>query len=72
MVKLAVEDFEYTDHQMMFGLIREAVEQDKTEHREFVVEFVPVSLQSLLQELDLETEKLERLEEKLLEELLRV
>jgi len=71
LVKLAVEDFEYTDHQMMFGLIREAVEQDKTEHREFVVESVPVSLQSLLQELDLETEKLERLEEKLLEELLR-
>ena len=71
LIKLAVQDFEYTDHQMMFGLIREAVEQDKTEQHEFVVEAVPASLQSLLQELDLETEKLERLEEKLLEELLR-
>jgi len=71
LIKLAVQDFEYTDHQMMFGLIREAVEQDKTEQHEFVVESVPASLQSLLQELDLETEKLERLEEKLLEELLR-
>jgi DNA primase len=71
LIKLAVQDFEYTDHQMMFGLIREAVEQDKTEHHEFVVEAVPVSLQSLLQELDLQTEKLERMEEKLLEELLR-
>jgi DNA primase len=71
LIKLAVQDFEYTDHQMMFGLIREAVEQDNTEHHEFVVEAVPVSLQSLLQELDLETEKFERMEEKLLEELLR-
>jgi DNA primase len=71
LIKLAVQDFEYTDHQMMFGLIREAVEQDNTEHHEFVVDGVPVSLQSLLQELDLQTEKFERMEEKLLEELLR-
>ena len=71
LIKLAVQDFEYTDHQMMFGLIREAVEQDKTEQHEFVVESVPASLQSLLQELDLQSEKLDRLEDKLLEELLR-
>lgn len=71
LLKLAVQDFEYTDHQMMFGLIREAVEQDNTEHHEFVVESVPASLQSLLQELDSETGKFERMEEKLLEELLR-
>ncbi len=71
LVKLAVQDFEYTDHQMMFGLIREAVEQDNTEHHDFVVESVPVSLQGLLQEFDSETEKFERMEEKLLEELLR-
>ena len=71
LVKLAVQDFEYTDHQMMFGLIREAVEQDKTEHHEFVVESVPASLQSLLQELDVQADKLDRMEQKLLEELLR-
>ena len=71
LIQLTIQDFEYTDHQMMFGLIREAVEQDKTEHHEFVVESVPTSLQSLLQELDLQTEKLDRMEEKLLEELLR-
>ena len=71
LLKLAVQDFEYTDHQMMFGLIREAVEQDKTEHHEFVVESVPASLQGLLQELDTQTEKFERMEDKLLEELLR-
>ena len=72
LLKLAVQDFEYTDHQMMFNLIRESVEQDKTEHHEFVVESVPVSLQSLLQELDAQPEKkIERMDEKLLAELLR-
>jgi len=71
LLKLALQDFEYTDHQMMFGLIREAVEQDKTEHHEFVVESVPASLQSLLQELDVEGGKSERMDEKLLEELVR-
>jgi DNA primase len=71
LLKLTAQDFEYTDHQMFFGLVREAVEQDKTEHHEFVVESVPASFQSLLQELDAQTEKFERMEEKLLEELLR-
>ena len=71
LVKLAVQDFEYTDHQMMFGLIRESVEQDKTEQHEFVVESVPASLQGLLQDLDPQSEKFERMEEKLLEELVR-
>ena len=71
LLKLTSQDFEYTDHQMFFGFIRESVEQDKTEHHEFVVEAVPASLQSLLQEMDAQTEKFERMEEKLLEELLR-
>jgi DNA primase len=71
LLKLGIQDFEYTDHQMMFGLIRDALEQDKTEQHEFVVEAVPASLESLLQELDSQTEKSERMEGKLLEELLR-
>ncbi len=71
LVSLAVQDFEYTDHQMMFGLIRESVEQDKTEHHDFVVGAVPESLQGLSRELVAQTEKMERMDEKLLEELLR-
>jgi hypothetical protein len=66
-----VDDFEYTDHQMLFGLIREALEQDKTEQHDFVVESLPESLQSLMQDLNAQTEKAERVEEKLLEDLLR-
>ncbi len=71
LTSLNAQDFEYTDHQMLFGLIREAVEQDKTEQHEFVVDAMPVSLQGLSRELIAQAEKLERAEEKLLEELLR-
>ena len=71
LVALSAEDFEYTDHQMLFGLIREALEQDQTEQHEFVVESLPESLQGLTQDLGTQTEKSERVEEKLLQDLLR-
>ena len=51
LVSLTVQDFEYTDHQMMFRLIRESVEQDQTEHHDFVVGAVPDTLQGLSREL---------------------
>jgi DNA primase len=68
---LAREDFEYTDHQLLFGLIHEAVEQDQTEHHDFVVEALPESLRGLSRELLAQTEKLSSLDDKLLEELVR-
>lgn len=71
LIALDAQDFDYTDHKMLFGLIREAVEQDKSEHHEFVVDALPESLQGLSRDLIARTEKLERAEEKLLEELLR-
>ena len=71
LIPLNAEDFEYTDNQMLFGLIRESVEQDKTEHHDFVVDALPESLQVRSQELAKEAEKLDRMEEKLLEEVLR-
>ncbi len=71
LLALNAQDFEYTDNQLLFSLIRESVEQDKTEHHEFVVDALPESLQVRSRELVKETERLERMEEKLLEELLR-
>jgi DNA primase len=68
---LAAADFEYTDYQMLFDLIHAAVQQDKTEHHEFVVEALPESLRALSRELLAQTEKPDPLEEKLMEELLR-
>jgi len=68
---LSAQDFEYTDYQVLFGLIREAVEQDKTEHHEFVVDALPESLQALSRELLVQVDKLDPVDEKLLEELNR-
>ena len=68
---LDAQDFEYTDHKLLFGFIREAVEQDQSEQHAFVLEAVPDSLQALSRELLAQTAGQEALEEKLLEELLR-
>ena len=71
LTRLSAEDFEYTDYQLLFGLIHDAVEQDQTEHRDFVIESLPESLRGLSHELLAQTEKLDPLDEKILEEILR-
>jgi DNA primase len=71
LARLSAEDFDYTDYQLLFGLIRAAVEQDQTEHHDFVIESLPESLRGLSAELLAQTEKLDPLEEKLVAELLR-
>ncbi len=68
---LAREDFEYTDHQLLFGLIHEAVEQDQTEHHAFVLQALPDLLRGLSRELLAQTDKLNSLDGKLLEELVQ-
>lgn len=68
---LDAQDFDYTDHKLLFGLIRESVEQYKTEHHEFVVEALPEALEARSDELVRQAEELEKREGKLLEELLR-
>ena len=71
LLALDAQDFEYTDHKILFGHIRESVEQDRTEHHAFVVDALPGSLQNLSLELLAQTEKTDMLDEKLLEELIR-
>ncbi len=68
---LSTEDFEATDHQLLFSLIRQALEQDQADHHEFVVEALPESLKGLSRDLLAQTENEQAREEKLLEELLR-
>jgi DNA primase len=65
------QDFQYTDHKLLFGIIRESVEQYKTEHHDFVVDALPESLEARSDELVKQTEELDKRQEKLLEELLR-
>jgi DNA primase len=69
--RLIDEDFGYTDHQMLLDVIRQSLEQDKLDHHQFVVERLPEALRELAQELLKETEKLDPVEERLLEELQR-
>jgi DNA primase len=71
LLSLNVQDFDFTDNQLLFSLIRESVEQDKTEHHTFVTDALPESLQALSHELLAQTEKIDRLDDKVLEEVLR-
>jgi DNA primase len=68
---LAPEDFEYTDHQMLFRLIRQSLEQVEAEHQAFVAERLPEALQGLANDLLAQTAKLDPVEDRLLEELFR-
>jgi len=67
---LAVEDFEYTDHQLVFGVIRRAVEQDEKDHQHYVMAHLPEAVSDLSKDLLAQTEQLDPVEDKLLEELL--
>ncbi len=66
---LAVEDFGYTDHQLLFRVVRQAVEQDEKDHHHFVMTHVPEPLGGLSKELLAQTEKLDPVEDRVLEEL---
>ncbi len=68
---LDAQDFDHTDHRLLFGIIRESVEQYKSEHHDFVVDALPESLEARSDELVQKTEKLDKRDEKILEELLR-
>ncbi|NWF65090.1 MAG: hypothetical protein HXY38_12375, partial [Chloroflexi bacterium] len=67
---LALEDFEYTDHQLFFQVLRQAMGQDEKDHGHYVLSQIPEDLTPLMNELLAQTEKLEALDDKLLEDLL--
>jgi DNA primase len=68
---LAVEDFEYTDHQLLFGVLRLAVEQDEKEHQNYLNAHLPETLTALTNDLLNQTEKIDKTyDDKLLEDLL--
>ena len=69
--RLVPDDFGYTDHQVLFDLIKKSLEQDKEDHHRFVVENMPASLVELAHELLSQTDLQEIEEQKVLEELKR-
>ena len=69
--RLLNEDFEYTDHQELLDCIRASLEQDKVDHHQYVVENLPEALNELTGELLQHSQKLDPVDERLLEELQR-
>jgi len=68
---LLPEDFEYTDHQLLLTLIRQSLEQVESDQHQYVVIHLTDSLRGLARELLAVAEKLDPLEERLLEDLQR-
>ncbi|HET6846251.1 MAG TPA: DNA primase [Anaerolineales bacterium] len=68
---LAVDDFAYTDEQLLFGLIRQSVEQDEVDQHAFVVQSLPEALDGLKRELLTMTETTDVTDDRLIEEVLR-
>jgi DNA primase len=67
---LALEDFEYTDHQMLFNVLRQAMGQDEKDHGQYVISQMPEALSALTNDLLTQTEKLDPLDDRLLEDIL--
>ena len=67
---LAAEDFEYTDHQLLFDVLRRAMGQDETDHGQFVFSQMPEALAALTGELLAGTDKPDPPDDKLLDDLL--
>jgi len=67
---LAVDDFEYTDHQLLFGIVRSAVEQDENEHRHYVLSHLPALVSDASKDLLAQMENPDPMDDKALEELL--
>lgn len=66
---LAVEDFGYTDHQLLFAVVRQSIEQDEKDHHHFALTHLPETLEGLSKELLARTEKPDPLEDRILEDL---
>ncbi len=71
LASLSSQDFAYTDHQLLFNLLRQAVEQDEQDHLEYLSGQIPVTLSPLSQELIEQTKGMDPVDGKNLEELIR-
>lgn len=67
---LAFEDFEYTDHQLLFDVLRRAMGQDETDHGQFVFSQISETLAALTGELLAQTDQPDLPDDKLLDDLL--
>lgn len=65
------EDFGYTDHQLLFRLVRESLEQDAADPEQYLVESLPAALAGLAGSLLEGAASLDPVDDRLLEDLFR-
>lgn len=71
LARMSPEDFGYTDHQVLFRLVRESLEQDASDAGEFLRQNLPPSLENLVAELEEKVGVLDPVDDRLLEDLFR-
>jgi DNA primase len=71
MVRMAAEDFSYTDHQLLFRLVRQSLEQDIHDASDYLRQNLPLMLESLVDELAAKPGELDPVDDRLLEDLFR-
>ncbi|HTX92087.1 MAG TPA: DNA primase [Anaerolineales bacterium] len=69
--RMTPEDFGYTDHQVLFRLIRQSLEQDTLDVDQYLVQNLPSALESLVGELAAKVGKLDPLDDRLIEDMFR-
>jgi hypothetical protein len=68
---MSAEDFGYTDHQIIFRLVRESLEQDAADTDRYLLEALPEALAPLAASLQAEVGELDPVDDRLLEDLFR-
>jgi DNA primase len=69
--RLAPEDFGYTDHQVLFRLVRQSLGQDDHDAVDFLRRNLPPSLEALVDELAAKPGELDPVDDRLIEDLFR-
>jgi hypothetical protein len=69
--RMTPEDFGYTDHQVLFRLVRQSLEQDVHDPDQFLRQNLPPALENLADELIAQAGELDPLEDRLLEDMFR-
>jgi DNA primase len=69
--RMSAEDFGYTDHALLFGLVHQSLEQDSQDADRYLHANLPEALADLAADLLALSEKLDPVEDRLLEDLIR-
>jgi|NGEPerStandDraft_6_1074524.scaffolds.fasta_scaffold16140_2 DNA primase len=69
--RMAPEDFGYTDHQVLFRLVRQSLEQDAHDPDQYLRQNLPPALEILVDELIVQAGELDPVEDRLLEDMFR-